>query len=118
MRFDDIIGAIIDENKTIPGGSIDVNNSSFLVRVPGEFEKPYIIENIIVKLKDGNPIYVKDIAQVNYGFEDRQTYARLNEQNAVSISVSKRFWIGNARNFQLMYRSTFLPINQLILKRW
>jgi multidrug efflux pump subunit AcrB len=89
VRFDDIIGAIIDENRTIPGGSIDVNNSSFLVRVPGEFEKPYIIENIIVKLKDGNPIYVKDIAQVNYGFEDRQTYARLNEQNAVSISVSK-----------------------------
>ncbi|MBT8378572.1 MAG: efflux RND transporter permease subunit [Ignavibacteria bacterium] len=89
VRFDDIIGAIVDENKTIPGGSIDVNNSSFLVRVPGEFEKPYIIDNIIVKLKDGSPIYVKDIAEVKYGFEDRQTYARLNKQNAVSISVSK-----------------------------
>lgn len=89
VRFDDIIGAIVDENKTIPGGSIDVNNSSFLVRVPGEFDKPYIIENIIVKLKDGYPIYIKDLATVNYGFEDRQTYARLNGQNAVSISVSK-----------------------------
>ncbi|MGD8306813.1 MAG: efflux RND transporter permease subunit, partial [Ignavibacteria bacterium] len=89
VRFDDIIGAIADENKTIPGGSIDVNNSSFLVRVPGEFDEPYIIENIIVKLKDGYPIYIKDLAEVNYGFEDRKTYARLNEQNAVSISVSK-----------------------------
>jgi len=89
VRFDDIIGAIVDENKTIPGGSIDVNNSSFLVRVPGEFDKPYVIENIIVKLKDGRPIYIKDLAEVNYGFEDRQTYARLNGQNAVSISVSK-----------------------------
>ncbi len=49
VRFDDIIGAIVDENKTIPGGSIDVNNSSFLVSVPGEFEKPYIIENINCK---------------------------------------------------------------------
>jgi multidrug efflux pump len=29
IRFDDIINSISDENKTIPGGSIDVNNSSF-----------------------------------------------------------------------------------------
>ena len=81
VRFDDIISAVSDENKTIPGGSIDVNNSSFLIRIPGEFDKPYIIEDIIVKLKDGAPVYVKDIAEVSYGFKDRQTYARLNSKN-------------------------------------
>jgi len=89
VRFDDIISAVTDENKTIPGGSIDVNNSSFLIRVPGEFDKPYIIENIIVKLKDGSPIYLKDIADVSYGFKERKTYARLNSKNAVSLSISK-----------------------------
>lgn len=90
VRFDDIISSIMNENKTIPGGTIDVGNSSFMVRVPGEFTEPYLIENIIVKLKDGAPIYVKDLADVSYGFEDRQTYARLNGHNAVSIDVSKR----------------------------
>lgn len=89
VRFKDIINAIEDENKTIPGGSIDVNNSSFLVRVPGEFDKPYLIEDIIVKLKDGAPVYLKNIAEVSYGFKERQTYARLNRKNAVSISISK-----------------------------
>lgn len=89
VRFDDIITAVMDENKTIPGGSIDVNKSSFLVRVPGEFEKPYIIEDIIVKLKDGAPVYIKNIANVTYGFKDQQTYARLNTENAVSLSISK-----------------------------
>ena len=90
VRFDDIITAITDENKTIPGGSIDVNNSSYLIRVPGEFEKPYLISDIIVKLKDGAPIYVKDLAEVKYDFKERQTYARLNDENAVSLNVSKR----------------------------
>ena len=90
VRFDDIIAAITDENKTIPGGSIDVNNSSYLIRVPGEFEKPYLISDIIVKLKDGAPIYVKDLADVKYDFKERQTYARLNDENAVSLNVSKR----------------------------
>ncbi|GMU85376.1 MAG: hypothetical protein AMXMBFR48_06180 [Ignavibacteriales bacterium] len=90
IRFDDINRAIADENKTIPGGSIDVNQTSFLVRIPGEFTKPYIIENLIVKVKDGMPIYLRDIAEVTYSFKDRTTYARLNSNDAVSISISKR----------------------------
>ena len=90
IRFDDVINTIRDENKTIPGGLIDVNNSSFLVRVPGEFDKPFIIQDLIVKLKEGRPIYVKDIADVNYSFQDRTTYARLNEIDCVTLNVSKR----------------------------
>ncbi len=90
IRFDDILNAINNENRTIPGGSIDVNNSSFLVRIPGEFNKPYIIENIIVKLHEGQPVYVKNLAEVTYGFKDRTTFARLNTNDAVSVDVTKR----------------------------
>ena len=90
VRFEDIITAIENENRTIPGGTIDVNNSSFMVRVPGEFKEPYLIDNIIVKLKDNAPIYVKNLAKVSYGFKDNTTHARLNGENAVSIDVSKR----------------------------
>lgn len=90
VRFQDIIGAIADENTTIPGGTIDVNNSSFMIRVPGEFSEPYLIDDIIVKLKDDAPIYVKDIADVKYGFKDKNTYARLNGENAVTIDITKR----------------------------
>lgn len=90
IRFFDIASAIADENQTIPGGSIDVHKSSFLVRIPGEFDLPYIIEDIIVKRREGKPIYVKDVAEVTYDFKDRTTYARANGIDAVSISVSKR----------------------------
>lgn len=90
IRFKDIIESIIDENKTIPGGTIDVNNSSFMVRVPGEFIEPYLIGDIIVKLIDGAPVYVKNLADVSYGFKDRKTYARLNGENAVAMEISKR----------------------------
>ncbi len=90
IRFDDVINAISNENKTIPGGSIDVNNKSFLVRVPGEFKKPYIIDDLVVKIRDGFPIYVRDVAEVNYDFKERNTYARLNGVEGVSVSISKR----------------------------
>jgi len=90
IRFDDIINKIRNENKTIPGGSIDVQNSSFLVRVPGEFDKPFIIQDLVVKLKNGRPIYVKDVADVNYSFKEKTTYARLNDIDCVTLNISKR----------------------------
>ncbi len=90
ITFDDVIDIIRDENNTIPGGLIDNNNSSFLVRVPGEFDKPFVIQDLIVKVNDGKPIYVKDVADVDYAFEERNSYARLNKVDCVTISVSKR----------------------------
>lgn len=90
VRFDDIISAINNENRTIPGGNIDVNESSFLVRIPGEFTDPYLISDIIVKMNEGKPIYVKDLAEVEYDFKKRDTYARLDGTDAVAIEVSKR----------------------------
>lgn len=90
IRFDDLTEAINSENRTIPGGSIDVNSASFLVRVPGEFDKPYIIQDLIVKIKEGKPIYVKDVADVSYSFQDRTSYSRLNENESVTVEVSKR----------------------------
>lgn len=90
VRFDDVIDAIREENQTIPGGLVDVNNSSFLVRVPGEFSKPFVIDDLIIKINEGMPIYVKDVADVNYSFQERTTYARLNQTDCVTVNVSKR----------------------------
>jgi multidrug efflux pump subunit AcrB len=90
IRFDDIIAAIQDENRTIPGGSIDLSTSSFLVRVPGEFSNPYLIEDLVVRMNEGRPVYVKDVANVVYGFKDRTSYARINQVESVSLNISKR----------------------------
>lgn len=90
VRFDDIIAAIRDENKTIPGGSIDLDNSSFLVRVPGEFDKPYLIQDLIIKTDEGKPIYIRDVADVSYSFKDRTSFARVSETECVTMNISKR----------------------------
>lgn len=90
LIFDDVINAVSSENRTIPGGLIDVNGSSFLVRIPGEFDEPYIIQDLVVEVKNGKPIYINDVAEVDYSFKDRQTYSRLNGRECVTVNVSKR----------------------------
>ncbi|NUN69673.1 MAG: efflux RND transporter permease subunit [Bacteroidetes bacterium] len=90
VSFDDVSGAIRMENLSIPGGTIETSEKNLTVRVPGEFKQVKPLEDIVLKIQNGKPIYLRDVATVDYSFEDRQTYARLNNAEVVSLAVRKR----------------------------
>ena len=68
VSFDDVLSAIRQENVNIPGGSIDVNGVKYLVRVDGEFDDPAVVGDLVVETIGGRPIYVRDVATVEFGF--------------------------------------------------
>ena len=90
IGFDDVVNAIKNENVSVPGGSIDTKETSYSVRVPGEYKDVKPIEDIVVKLRGGKPVYVRDVATVRLSFEDRLTYSRLNGNEVVTLAVKKR----------------------------
>ncbi len=90
ISFDDIANAIRGENLSIPGGSIDTKEKNLTIRIPGEFKEVRRLEDIVLKMQNSKPIYLRDVAKVNYSFEDRQTFARLNLKEVVSVHVRKR----------------------------
>lgn len=90
LGFGDLVAAIQSENVTVPGGNIEVGIKKFLLRVPGEFKSVEPIEDIIVDAPNDNPIYLRDVADVTFGFKERATYAELNNDPVISLSVVKR----------------------------
>jgi multidrug efflux pump len=90
LSLQDVVDAIRGENVNVPGGSIDVGSLKYLVRVDGEFPDPSIIEDIVVKMLDDRPVYVRDIATVEFGFAERQSYARLDGTPVVTLDIVKR----------------------------
>ncbi len=90
LEMQDVIDAIRNENVNIPGGSIDVGDTKYLVRVDGEFEDPTLIEDLVVKTEAGRPIYVRDVASVDFGFAERETFARMDGRATVTLNVVKR----------------------------
>lgn len=91
LSFNDIINTISAENMNIPGGGVDVGASNYLVRVPGEVEDPELVADFVVKTdKQTNPIYIKDVADVVYGYKDRTTYSRENSIESITIVIKKR----------------------------
>jgi multidrug efflux pump subunit AcrB len=90
LAFTDVIDAIRDENVTVPGGAIQVGAQDFLVRVDGEFDDPAAIEGVVIKTISGRPIYVRDVASIDFGFEDTRSYARLDGAAVVTLDIVKR----------------------------
>ena len=78
IGINDVVQAIQTENTNIPGGSVDVGPSNYLVRIDGEFRDPREILDLVVTAPGGVPVYVRDVADVEFGYKDRASYARLD----------------------------------------
>lgn len=90
VSFTDIETAIARENITMSGGELVSNGSRRAVRIIGQFENIKEIKNLIITAERQKPIYLKDIAEVVYGFEERTSYSRSDSQPVISLEVIKR----------------------------
>ena len=90
VTFQDIENAISAENVTLSGGNVIQDGLRRNVRVVGEFDDPSQLEEVIISNEDGNIVYLKDVATVEFGYKDKQNYARLDLNPVVKIDVMKR----------------------------
>jgi multidrug efflux pump len=90
LGLEDITKAIRKENLTIPGGSMESASLKWTVRVPGEFDNVNEMRNIVVKTINGSPVYLKDLADVEFGFKEQDSYSRLDGRSSVTLSIEKR----------------------------
>ncbi|MBK9460870.1 MAG: efflux RND transporter permease subunit [Chitinophagales bacterium] len=90
LTFGDIERAIAYENMTISGGAVDVGNMKRALRVKGTFTNPMQLQNIAIKNSSGLPVYLKDVADVKDSFKERESYARYNGKNVITLNVIKR----------------------------
>ena len=77
VTYMDLVNAVLDENTNVPGGSIDVDELNYLVRIDGEIQDPAELENLVISSPGGIPVYVRDVADVDFGFAERASYSRL-----------------------------------------
>ena len=81
---------LAEENSNTSGGTINLGQGRFQLRVPGEFKSPDEIYTLVLSVHDGQPVYLKDVAKVVDSFKDAESRSRLNGQSAVILMVKKR----------------------------
>ncbi len=77
LTYMDLVNAVFDENTNLPGGSIDVDEMNYLVRIDGEIVSPDELKDLVIASPNGVPVYVRDVAEVDFGFAERGSYSRL-----------------------------------------
>lgn len=90
LSFNDIESAIKNENLAMSGGEILTGDVRRALRISGEFTDVREIANIIIKHEDQHIVYLRDVADVEFGFEDPTSFARLDHQPVVSLQVVKK----------------------------
>lgn len=85
------IGAIIGaENRNIPGGSFDIGNETYALRVEGEFKDAREMESIVVGTVGGANVYLRDVARVVDTVEERTQEAYTNGVRGGTIIIQKQ----------------------------
>ena len=82
-----LIGA---ENRNIPGGTFDVGNETYSLRVQGEFKDPEEMKNIVVGASNGGVVHLGDIATIDDSVEERAQESYTNGERGAMIIIQKQ----------------------------
>ncbi|MEO7311972.1 MAG: efflux RND transporter permease subunit [Chitinophagaceae bacterium] len=91
VSFTDIENAISRENRDITGGLIEVGDMKRTLKVKGQFTSALNLQDIIVRSSArGATVYLKDIAELKDTIKEKDSYARLDGKNVVTLNIVKR----------------------------
>jgi len=85
-----VIGALQTSNINVPGGKIDIGGKEFNIQTSGSYEDLNEIRNTIINLGSEQIVYLKDVADVSYAFEDPNYLARFNGKRTIYITASQK----------------------------
>ena len=87
------VGEVIDrlrsENVNVSGGRIEEGAQRYLVRTINQFANVDEMREMLIKVENGVPIRIADVATVHQGFKEREAVIRIDGREAVELAVYK-----------------------------
>ncbi len=86
----DVQRAIVSQNVTTPGGTVDTGPTLLTFRVSGRVKSVAALGDLVVRNVDNHPIMIRDIGDVVDGQEEASTAASVGGKPAVVLSIRKQ----------------------------
>ncbi|MEO7174397.1 MAG: efflux RND transporter permease subunit [Saprospiraceae bacterium] len=90
ITFDDIAFAVARENMDISGGLLEVGAMRRNLQLKGQFKTAFDIQKVVIRNTNGAPVYLKDIAEIRDTVKDKESAARLDGNNVITMNIVKR----------------------------
>jgi len=81
---------IAAENKNLPSGNIDIGSETYTLRVQKEFKDPSELLDVVLGAVGGKTIYLRDVATIEDGAEEREQESYTNGSRSARIIVQKQ----------------------------
>ena len=86
----EVLQAIQTGSGLLPAGTIETKNKNYNLRVLSEYTSLHQIKNTILTYKNGIPVYVKDVANVEDGFKENTNEVRADYGEGVMLQIMKQ----------------------------
>ncbi len=91
LSIPQVLMALRRSNMNFPGGTVKLKGQDIFVRTVGKYSEIDDIENTILGVdQSGNVSRIRDVGTVTDGFEIPSSYSRYQQQNSVTLLISKR----------------------------
>ncbi|MDF2533192.1 MAG: AcrB/AcrD/AcrF family protein, partial [Clostridia bacterium] len=77
-------------NIKAPGGKLTDNGNEVLIRIEEGFSDTADLAELRIPLKDGNYVYLKDIAEIGLSYDDLEGSYRYKGKSAIAVMITKR----------------------------
>ncbi len=85
-----ISGVLASENRNVPSGTIDIGSNTYSLRVEKEFASAEEMLDVVVGQSNGKAVYLRDVAVVVDGVEERSQEAYTNGKRSAQIIIQKQ----------------------------
>ena len=85
-----ISSVIAAENRNVPSGTIDIGSNAYSLRVEKEFTSAEQMLDVVVGHSNGKTVYLRDVARVVDGVEERYQEAYVNGLQGAQIVIQKQ----------------------------
>jgi len=82
--------AVAAQNADVPGGNLTAGAREQVLRTLGRLTDAPAFEDIVVAVRDGVPVRVRDVGRVEDGSREQRSRARLDGEPAVSVEVRRQ----------------------------
>ena len=87
ITIQDMIRALDRENRNVSAGDLDEGKRRYIVRTVGQYRSVEDIENVIIRQVNGAPVYIRDVAQVKFGYKKSEATIRQKGTPAIVMNA-------------------------------
>src|SRR5438067_12159694 len=98
IPLSEVVARVKSSNGDVGGKTFEVATTEYFVRGRGYFKSVADIENVVLKVENGTPVYVKNIGRVHLGGALRRGVAELNGEGEVVGGIVVMRYGENALN--------------------